>query len=679
VFQETPPISSYLVAFAVGPLASTPELTVAGVPCRTFATPDKLSLCGYAQEVIAQALPLLVEYFNIPYPFGKLDQIAVPDFEAGAMENVGAVTFREVALLCDPQTAPLAVKKRIAEVITHEAVHQWFGNLVTMEWWDDLWLNEAFATWLAYATVDRFRPEWRIWLDWDKGKAGALALDALENTHPIHADVSNVDQAGENFDAITYDKGGAVLRMLEGYLGEGTFRDGVRKYLRRHAYGNARAEDLWNALSEVSSRPVGELATCWVHRPGFPLLEVSLQGRALMCSQRRFMLDPELMDRWDGDPWLVPLVVRYADEAGTHEERVLFRERSASFDLPGRGPIEWLVANAGGKGFWRVQYDETLLRALAEHLSSLEIAERIALLSDAWMLLRTGRQKAATVLDLLARFGNEQDHAVLEEVGSRFSMVEDRLATPETRPLLARTLSRLFSHQLTELGWVPEPGEPDDRRLRRATIIGLLGVIARLPAVVAEAEERFERFLEDPATLDPNLGDPVVLMAARAGDEARFDRILARIPKETDPASKRRLLLSLAAFEHPALTERMVHLMLEEVVPLQDMAFYLMRLLENRAAREATWAFLKNAWDTVVKRAGSPQIVRRIIKNFALLPERRHLDEVREFLAAHPVEGAHQAVHQTLERLRLDTAFVERASPDVQRWLREREESHPCS
>ena len=225
-FAPTPPLSSYLVALVVGPLVASPVEVARDVPIATWTTPEKRQLTAFAQDIAAAVLPRLEDYFGLPYPFGKLDQVGVPDFEAGAMENAGAVTFREVALLVDPATAPLAVQKRVAEVITHELAHQWFGNLVTMVWWDDLWLNEAFATWMAYKIVDDWRPSWRMWMDFEAGKGAALALDALVSTHPIRAEVNNADEAGETFDAITYEKGGAVLRMIEGFLGADRFRDG---------------------------------------------------------------------------------------------------------------------------------------------------------------------------------------------------------------------------------------------------------------------------------------------------------------------------------------------------------------------------------------------------------------------------------------------------------------------
>jgi puromycin-sensitive aminopeptidase len=300
-FKPTPKMSSYLVACVLGELVSSPEVVVRDVPIRTWAVPEKKHLVGFAQECAGAVLALLEDYFGTPYVFGKLDQVGIPDFEAGAMENAGCITFREIVLLMDSAKAPLGVQKRVAEVITHELAHQWFGNLVTMQWWDDLWLNEAFATWMAYKIVDQWRPQWRMWDDFENGKATALALDAMESTHPIRYEVKNADQATENFDAITYEKGGAMLRMIEGYLGAEKFRDGIRDYMKKHAFANATADDLWNALGRASGQPIAEVANAWIGQSGYPVITVRRDGAKLLLSQRRFFADPQAFARPNDD------------------------------------------------------------------------------------------------------------------------------------------------------------------------------------------------------------------------------------------------------------------------------------------------------------------------------------------------------------------------------------------
>src|SRR5438552_1906068 len=320
-FAETPPLSSYLVAICIGELASSPERKARAYPVRTWAVPQKQALTAFGQEVACAVMPLLEDYFGQPYAYGKVDQVGVPDFEAGAMENAACITYREVALLLDPKTAPLNVQKRVAEVITHELSHQWFGNLVTMVWWDDLWLNEAFATWMAYKIVDQWRPQWRVWLEFGGGKGAALHLDALRSSHPIRAEIHNAEEAGESFDAITYEKGGAILRMIEAYLGEEKFREGIRLYMRRHREANATADDLWGALAESSGQPILELANVWIRQTGYPLVTLAQQEGKIRIAQKRFFSDPQAIP--EPTQWLVPLVLK----VDGRERRVLLQSR----------------------------------------------------------------------------------------------------------------------------------------------------------------------------------------------------------------------------------------------------------------------------------------------------------------------------------------------------------------
>ncbi|HEY1418987.1 MAG TPA: M1 family metallopeptidase, partial [Myxococcaceae bacterium] len=427
-FAETEVLSSYLIALVVGPLVSTTEEVAAGIPVRTWCLEEKRALLGFGQKAALAVLPMLQDYFGLPYAFGKLDQVGIPDFEAGAMENAGLITYRELALLLDPATAPLAVQKRVAEVVTHELAHQWFGNWVTMVWWDDLWLNEAFATWMAYKIVDLWRPDWRVWLDFDAGKATALHLDALRSTHPIRGTVANAAEATESFDAITYEKGGAVLRMIEGFLGEEAFRSGIRDYMRKHARANAVADDLWGALARASHAPVVELANAWIRQSGYPVVSVALDGNRLRVSQERFFSEPGLSGP---ETWPVPLVLAWGDERGRQSRTFLLEKQTGEITLETAGQVRWLNANAGSTGFYRVAYSADLLARLGKSLSALLPAERIGLLADQWALVRAGRARISDFLDLVLAFGDESDHAVLDELVGRLGYVEARLVDGE--------------------------------------------------------------------------------------------------------------------------------------------------------------------------------------------------------------------------------------------------------
>ena len=675
-FAPTPPLSSYLVALIVGPLSASPIEVARDVPITTWTTPEKKALTAFAQTIATAVLPRLEDYFGLPYAFGKLDQIGVPDFEAGAMENAGAVTFREVALLADPATAPLAVQKRVAEVITHELAHQWFGNLVTMVWWDDLWLNEAFATWMAYKIVDDWRPSWRIWMDFEAGKGAALALDAMVSAHPIRADINNAEEAGESFDAITYEKGGAVLRMLEGFLGADRFRDGIRLYMRRHRDANATADDLWGALGEASGLPIQEISDGWIRKTGYPLVDLALSadagGATVELKQRRFFADPNAAAAvGDGanTKWPVPMVLRFKDAKGVKEQPVLLREPSARMPLNAEGPIAWCIGNADSRGFYRTNYDDATLGTLLPAVGELRPAERIALISDQWALVRADQAPIERFLDLVFSLRDEEDHVVLDEIVGRLALIEHRFLADEDRGAFGKLVTDMYGQRAAKLGWSPAPNEDDEIRLRRAVLLRALVVTARDANAVAEADKRLPA-AGSTGDVDPNLLDLVVTAAARRADEARFEDLRARAKTETDPASKRRYLHALARVEENALPARAVDLALGEDVPMQDFSSFVSVLLGNRATREATFAMIRDRWTETRAKADSPMILRRLVESLAGLPERRHYDDVRAFLEAHPIDGAKQAIAQTLERMQMDVALRDRILPRISTWLR---------
>ncbi len=672
-FARTPVLSSYLVAAVVGELVSSDPVTTRDVPIRTWSVPTKRHLTAFAQRAAAAVLPLLEDYFGLPYPFGKLDQIGVPDFEAGAMENAGCITFREVALLLDEATAPLGVQKRVAEVITHELAHQWFGNLVTMVWWDDLWLNEAFATWMAYKIVDAWRPEWRIWMDFEGGKGSAMLLDSLQAAHPIRADIANAEEAGESFDAITYEKGGAVLRMIEGFLGDAKFRDGIRLYMQRHREKNATADDLWGALATASGQPIVELANGWIRQVGYPVVSLALDAKAgtVALAQRRFFADPDAREAGAPTTWLVPMVLRFADDTGTREQRVLLDARASTVKLTSTGVARWCFGNADARGFFRTAYDaETLARLLPE-VAALRPSERMALVSDQWALVRAGAVPIDAFLDLVASLGDEEDHVVLDDLVGRLATIEHRHLDESESARFEAFVRGLFGARAAKLGWETRPGDDDETRLRRAGLLRALVLLAREPAAIAEAARRLPPRDGAPG-VDPNLLDVVVTAFARAADDAGFEELRRRAHDETDPAAKRRYLHALARVEVPAIAARAVALALGPDVPMQDFTSYLGVLLGNRATREETWRLIQTRFAEVRAKADSPMLLRRLVEALAALPERRHLEEITTFLAKHPIDGAKQATAQTLERLHMDVALRERLVPAVATWLRAR-------
>ncbi len=669
-FAPTPPLSTYLFALAVGPLEASDVRHVGPTPIRVWHVPGKGHLAAFGLEAGAEALARLEEYFDIPYPYSKLDLVAVPDFEAGAMENAGAVFFRETLLLLDPATVSLPERKRAAEVIAHELAHMWYGDLVTMAWWDDLWLNEAFATWMAYRVVDLWKPEWRMWQGFEHDRASALALDGLASTHPIYAPVRSVAQATENFDLITYEKGAAVVRMIEHYLGADVFRDGVRRYMARHREGNAVAADLWRALGEASGSDVARVAQAWIAQPGFPLVSLARADGTLHVRQERFYADPKVEPAKRRRRWPVPLVVRLGRDGRDDDvTRTLVDKASHAVRLPRRAPA-WLYGNAAAGGFYRVRHDAATLAALLANLEALSAVERLALVGDQWALVRAARAPVESVLALAEALGGEPDHDVLDGVAGPLAVLDEQVLEPGSpaQASLRSWIASRFGPALAALDWTAAGDEPDEVRLRRASLLRLVGGVAEAPAVLAEARRQLDRYLDDRDALEPNLADPVASLAARVGDGALYDRYRDVAAAARTPQEQRRFLLNLSSFRTHDEIRRTLDALLTPEIPTQDVAFLLMRLFGNPAAQDDAWTFLRRRWAALRKRI-PPLMLARLVDATPALRTPQRAREVREFFRTHPLPEAARAVRQALERFRLNAELRRRTAGDVAGWL----------
>ncbi|HZP42412.1 MAG TPA: M1 family metallopeptidase [Candidatus Binatia bacterium] len=677
-FAPTPPLSTYLLALAVGPLEASAVRVQGGTPIRIWHVPGKGAMTELGLEAAAAALARLEDYFGIPYPYGKLDLVAVPDFEAGAMENAGAVFFRETLLLLDPATASLAERKRAAEVIAHELAHMWYGDLVTMAWWDDLWLNEAFATWMAYKVVDDWRPEWRLWQAFEHDRASALSLDALANTHPIYAEVRSVAEATENFDAITYEKGAAVVRMIEQYLGSDEFRAGVRLYMRRHREGNTVAADLWRALEEASGREVTRVARAWIERAGFPLVTMGpARGAAsgtLRVRQERFFADPRLPAPRRRGSWPLPLLVRWRDGGEQGVERFLVDRATTTITIPRAGDgMRWYFGNANAAGFYRVRHDTADRVALTAYLEELTAVERLAFVGDQWALVRAGRAAIETFLDVANALAEESDYDVIDGVAAALARIDEQVAPPGSRvhAELRSWMAETFGPALARLGWQAAPGEPDEVRLRRAALLRLVGGVAEAPAVMAEARRLLDVYLRERTALEPNLADAVVALAARGGDDVLYERYRGIVAEARTPQERRRFLLNLGSFRTPAAVRRTLDAVLTPEIPTQDVTFVLMRLLGNPPVGPQAWAFLKKNWRAIRHRV-PPLMLSRLVEATPALREPRYAREVGRFFRTHPVPEATRALKQALEVFRLNAELRRRTGPGLAGWLARR-------
>jgi len=678
-FSPTPPLSSYLIAVAVGPLESSRPKSSGATEIRVWYAPGKRGLADFALDTACETLARLETYFGLVHPYPKLDLVAVPDFEFGAMENPGAVFFRETLLLLDPDQATLAEKKRVAEVICHELAHMWYGDLVTMAWWDDLWLNEAFATWMAFRIVDEWRPEWKMWQVFQLGRAAAMEDDALLNTHSIYAPVDSAQEAAQNFDLITYEKGAAVIRMLERYLGPDVFREGVRRYIRRHRESNAVAADLWNALSEVADARVEEIVRPWLEQEGHPVISVARgekDGLAVVeLKQERFLLSRARRGGAAGKRsarWPVPLVGRIGTGKVGETRTVRHLLTRVRESIPARGAdLTFIYGNADEGGFYRPHHDADLMRDLVDELPNLEPVERQGLVDHQWALVRSGHAPIASLLDLLAAVGAETDPAVLATARLPLLALSKRLApdvSPECEQRLRAWVEVYYGGQVDELGWRMRPKEPDDHRLRRAEVLGIVGMIGEASRVVRQASQRFERYLEDRSSIDPNLTDLVVSLAASHGDSEVWQVIHRAMLESVTPQDERRFLLALGDFTGEETIATSLELCLGDEIAVQDVAGLLVRLLLNRHACEPTWAFVKKHWSKLQKHI-PPHLAVQLVAATPALRTTAYRKDVASFFARNPIPTAERALRQALDRFDWYPEYRDRVGPQLASYL----------
>lgn len=689
-FAPTKLMSSYLVALVIGDVASTEESAVGDTTLRIWALRGKEGMGEFAHNYTARLFPWYEEYFGAPYHYDKYDQAAVPGFAAGAMENSGLVLFRQNLLLMNPQTASWGQEKVIAHVVAHEMAHMWFGNLVTMAWWDDLWLNEAFAEWIAHKAVDTLDPDYGVWNDFQPAKSAAMSSDALASTHPIYSPVETPAQAAELFDIITYQKGCAVMRMLETFLGEEAFRAGLRTYMQEFGEKNAAGPDLWRHLAEASKQPVADIMSSWVGQGGYPVVSIgfNVQGSkfkeggaaesssesiSLRVRQSRFYSDPNMAGTGDA-LWQAPLIIRYADGAGEHETRYLLKEREATIPLEVSGDLEWCYANAAEVGFYRQNPDEATLRGLLSNLDKLSPVEQMGLLGDQYALVRNGASRMTQFLDVLAALSGTENHNVLEEVVGRLHTVETLLEAAgdeEATEKYRSWVNTAFMAKLERAGFEPKDGEGQNEAQSRRHLIGAMTVLAHNEGIVAQATEWADRERADPASVDPNLAGAFVGAAAHFGDHARFDRYVetykARREAGASPQETSRYLYSLYEFRQPETVARVFELMDDETLPQEAKGPFLRTMLATPHTQEAAWEYVKSHWEPL-RNLGDLWTSNIVIAS-GQLPARLR-DDMVAFYDANLGGVAEMSYARALETLDQLAEFKERTRDDLVGWFK---------
>ena len=660
-FADSIRMSTYLVAFVVGHLQATEPTFVGKTPIRLWTVPGKQPLTPFGREIAAASLEFFERYYGIPYPGDKLDLLAIPDFASGAMENLGAITFRETALLVDPHAGTHSELERVADVVAHENAHMWFGDLVTMSWWNGLWLNEAFATFMEMLAVDAWKPEWKRWDTFSVSRAAAFAVDGLWSTRPIEYPVRAPKDADAMFDVLTYEKGASVLRMLEQHIGADVFRDGVRDYLRVHAYSNADTKDLWVSLGKASQQPVPELMDGWIFKPGYPLVTARMTGDSeLVLTQRRFAYLRR--NEASEQRWQIPVQIRIETGENTESRRLLLKEGETRVALP-RGTRRLLI-NEGGHGFYRVHYDALLLQRLLDGgLHRLAPTERFTLVSDAWATTISGLMPLAEYLDLIQHFTQERDKNVWAVLLDSCSFLNRIIATGD-RPALEAFVRTLVAPAVQELGWVPRSNETDLVRQLRGDLFGALGKLGNDPATQEQASVYYQQYRTDPASVDPNLLPALVSILAHTGDETRYEEFSRNYKTAVTPQEERRYLFSLAAFQSPSLLARTLAHTIDGEFRTQDAPFVVSAGLGNVYGREAAWEFVKRNWDQM-DRLFPKQGLRRMCGGITNLATPELEQDVRTFFASREIDLGGKTLEQYLEQLRIAVAFREREGPQL--------------
>jgi aminopeptidase N/puromycin-sensitive aminopeptidase len=637
-----------------------------------YASPGKKELSTFALDAAENIMRYYNRYFSIKYPYGKLDLIGLADFSAGAMENTGCITFREILLLADAQHSPIDLKREIASVIAHEMAHQWFGDLVTMKWWDDIWLNEGFATWMSTKPVAAWKPEWNMQLQDVADTARSMDEDSLINTHPIHQEAETPDQILELADGITYGKTAAVLRMLESYMGPETFRAGVNAYLEKHAYGNATAADFWDAQTQVSRKPIDKLMPTFIEQPGPPLVTVekacSGKSQKVTLGQRRYFYDRAKFEAGNNELWQIPVCIKRGPDAKSSEERCeLLTQKQQTFTLPGCSA--WVNINPAANGYYRSGYDSDAVRDMAKDAeTALDPAERIMLPFDVWASVRVGREKIGDYLALVEGLQGDRTQSVLGPLIEQLDYIERNLISDADRESYRNWVRQLLAPAAADVGWEAKPGESPDWEGLRAELMAGLGYTARDPEVEALARKLATQALDDPSSVNHELAFAAIQVAADGGDEAFYNKIMEGLKTAKTPEQIFIYHRALAQFSDPALLEKTLEFAISPDVRSQDSLMLISRVMRNPHGHKLAWDFVTTHWDKL-KSLGGAFAGAAIAGGAGSFCDEGMRDQVQNFFAVHQEPASARTLKQSLERINYCVDLKAQQGSQLAAWL----------
>ena len=648
-FAPSPKMSSYLVAMLVGDFVCR-EGGVDGIPVRVCSLPEKAEMTGFALEASENILKFYNKYYSIKYPYGKLDHIVFPDFAAGAMENVGAITYRDALLLVDPKTASYDTKRLVASVIAHEMAHQWFGDLVTMRWWNDIWLNEGFATWMSWKPLEAWKPEWNAAQQEIGETQAALVSDSVASVRTIRANAESPADIQALFDGIAYGKAASVLRMLEAYVGPEEFQKGVNAYLEKHAYANATAEDFWNQITKTTGKPADKIMKSFTEQAGAPLVSVSTSCQGdkteVTLKQERYVADAARMAAGFDETWVIP--VKLLPSATKQATYYLLTEKAGTVTLPGCSA--WVYANASGKGYYRSSYEPA---AFAKMSADVETAfspeERVRIPSDAWALVRVGRMKIGDYLDLLEKMQGERSREVVQAMINHLTQIHDRIADAADREAYEKWVRNFLKPMAKDLGATPVAGEPAERQALRADIFEALARAGRDPELVEQARATAEKYMSLPDSVDSGLASKALVVAARNGNASLYEQYVQHMTAAKTPEEYYNYLFALGAFPEPELARKTFDLLLSDQVKNQDM-FALGTVLQNYETQTAAWQLFKDDFPAILKKV-DPSTAVGLAQVSGVFCDAKLRDDSQRFFAQQNMPGTERILQNGKEQV----------------------------
>jgi aminopeptidase N len=669
-FQPTPSMSSYLNVFVAGELDAI-ETKAAGTQIRVIATKGKAESGRYALESTAQILEYYNDYFGVRYPLPKLDQIAIPGGFGGAMENWGGITYYESALLFDPKKSSASTRQRIYEVVAHETAHQWFGDLVTMAWWDNLWLNEGFASWMGSKCTAHFNPGWEVWLarniQRDPARRAGIAKevamegDARSTTHAIQQPVANESDANSAFDDITYRKGQSFLRMLESFLSEDVFRDGVRRYIAAHQYSNSTTADLWNALSDASGKPVGEIAAAWTEQPGFPVVMMKRDGEKVSLSQERFTINfpnaPALQ-------WKIPVTYFVVGEKKI-ENRLMTDKIE---NLPGIAADRVIKLNANGAGNYRVQYDDSSWKALLGALAKLNLEDRVNLLSDSWALVQANRADVSLYLELIGKLPRGHELAERDQIVNAFDYINRLLIGEPAREKFQAYACSTLRPTFNELGWEPKKNESPRDSLLRASLIVALGDLND-QEVIDGCKQRFEKFVADPPSLAPDLRASIFLVVGQNADDPTWNKLHELGLKTTSIEEKQNYFDALAAARDPKLAGKALQISLTDELPTSRALHLIGKVARYSGHPDLAWEFAKANMKGLLAKTDALAANTFAPGLFVFFSEKSRADELKTYAKSNLPATSAKEVAKAVDEVEFRAEFKKRLAPQLTAWI----------